>query len=114
MTKLNTYELETELKKLVKDYKCAGYWCEFHSRPEHKSHKKCGLWMSAEEGNIWTNGMRMFDYWGYDMDYKEEYSIMHVNKDLYKWLEERGCIAEYYDTGTVTIYPDWMNYNDGR
>jgi hypothetical protein len=64
-----------------------------------------GLWTSAEESPNWPySGLPILDYWGYDSDYKEKWSIMHVEKNFHKFLEKRGWYVEYYDTGTAMIY----------
>ncbi len=105
---LSIDELEEKLKTILDDFTFAGTTCEFYGE-EHLNETceehGCGLWLSAEEGNYWKGTeISVFDYWGYDMDYEEKESIMHVYKPFHMWLETQGWWTEYHDPGTVMLY----------
>lgn len=59
-----------------------------------------GIWTSGEDGTAYK-GKRIYDY--YSMDHKNR--IFGVDKRWSKELEKRGWYSEWYDTGTVMIWP---------
>jgi len=110
---LTITEMYDALEEVLVDIHIAGNTCEFHGEDHEEEtgedceQHKCGIWMSAEEGNKWKADpdWSVFDYWGYDEDYEEKHSIMHVYKPFHEWLKSKGWWSEYYDAGTVMIYP---------
>ena len=77
------------------------------------------MWMKLGEefdgnhkGTIWTGegsedteGMSLFDYYAYDMDPQERFYTMGVRNTLQTILSDAGWYAEFYDGGTVFIFP---------
>ena len=76
----------------------AGTVDEFNNHDETYS----GLWMSAEDGNLWTDGNPVFNYYGYEMGTED--TQPHVHPEACRWLEKMGVWIEYHDPGTVMIY----------
>lgn len=76
------------------------------------------MWMKTSEefadsfvGGIWTGEnsydneeLPMFDY--HSEDYKEILYVMGVRKTLADLLQQHGWFCEFYDSGTVFIYPN--------
>ena len=97
---VNGTEMIKKMKLVLDDVKIAGRTCEFHSR-EHESscdENGCGIWMSGEEGNVSReHGLPVFDYWAYDIGVLESFR---------KYLSNNGWYAEFYDAGTVMVYPN--------
>ena len=58
---------------------------------------------SGEEGSD-EEGLTLFD--NYAEDYEEKYYIMGVNKKIYELLDSYGWWSEWYDGGTVVLYPN--------
>jgi hypothetical protein len=57
---------------------------------------------SGEEGYD-DEGMLLFDY--HTKDYEEKYYIMGTNKQVYELLESHDWGTEWYDPGTMLLYP---------
>ena len=70
---------------------------------EEFSGSEGGIWTSGESGVSDSKGFPLFDY--YAEDYKEINYIMGVSKSLSEFLEKNGWYCEFYDAGTVMIYP---------
>ena len=65
--------------------------------------RKGGIWTGAEPGPEDKSGMPLFDY--YNEDYKEEFYIFGVRKHFHDFLDRNGWWCEWYDAGTMMIYP---------
>lgn len=64
---------------------------------------KGGVWTSGEDGLEDENGNLLFDY--YQEFGGERLYISGVYRPFANWLEKRGWFCEWYDPGTVMIYP---------
>jgi hypothetical protein len=64
-----------------------------------------GIWTSAENIVLDNSRMPLFNY--YADDYNEVSYIMGVRKSLHDFLEKNGWYCEFYDAGTVMIYPNY-------
>jgi hypothetical protein len=60
-----------------------------------------GIWVSGENGDQYK-GKRIYDYYSEDPKNYE----LGVLKDWEKELNKRGWYSEWYDAGTVMIWPD--------
>ena len=60
-----------------------------------------GIWVSGENGDRYK-GKRIYDYYVQDPKNYE----LGVLKDWEKELNKRGWYSEWYDAGTVMIWPD--------
>ena len=75
-------------------------YLDFVSTSEKFNGSPEGIWISGENGDKYK-GKRIYDY----------YSKDHKNREfgvLIKWekeLNERGWYSNWYDAGTVMIYP---------
>ena len=63
---------------------------------------KGGIWTSGEDGPQAKNGYSIFNY------YSENYTMytLGVHLEIAKLLEEMGWYAEFYDAGTVMLWPE--------
>lgn len=78
----------------------AGTTAQFHGREEDDR----GLWCNGEDGHITAkDGMPLCDYWADDL--QEKHYVFGVHKELNELLESMGWYAEWYDAGTLMIYP---------
>ena len=61
-----------------------------------------GIWLSGEDDDTMPNGVRIFNY------YSENYKLydIGVHVKFQKMLENNGWFAEWYDAGTIMLYPD--------
>jgi hypothetical protein len=66
-----------------------------------------GIWTSGENGLEFPNGDLVFNYWyeGFNGHWKAEKYIIGVHNKLYKYLQDRGWYASWYDPGTIMIWP---------
>ena len=93
----------TEAKSLDRDEMMI--WLEYHlefvSTSEEFNGTQGGIWISGENGDQYK-GKRIYDY--YSEDYKNrEFGV------LTKWekeLNKKGWYSEWYDAGTVMIWPN--------
>ena len=60
-----------------------------------------GIWVSGENGDRYK-GKQIYDYYVEDPKNYE----LGVLKDWEKELNKRGWYSEWYDAGTVMIWPD--------
>jgi len=63
---------------------------------------KGGIWTSGEDGPQAKNGYSIFNY------YSENYAMytLGVHLEIAELLEEMGWYAEFYDAGTVMLWPE--------
>ena len=103
---VNGTEMIKKMKTVLDNVEIAGRTCEFYSS-EHEcdcDEKGCGIWMSAEGGNISReHGLPVFDYWA--NEYVANHYDCGVLKSFEKYLSNNGWYAEFYDAGTVMVYP---------
>lgn len=59
-----------------------------------------GIWMSGEDGVVDKKGDLIFDYYAESSKY-EFGVIYHLNN----WAERNGWMFEWYDAGTIMMYP---------
>lgn len=73
----------------------------FVSTTEEFNGNEGGIWVSGEDYNDEFKGQTIYDY--YSEDYKNrEFGVL---KSWEKELNKRGWYSEWYDTGTVMIWP---------
>ena len=91
-----------EAKTLDRDDMMAwleGY-LDFVRKTEDFDGSEGGIWVSGENGDMYK-GKRIFDY--YNEDYKKyEFGVY---KPFAKEMEKRGWYGEWYDAGTMMIWP---------
>ena len=91
-----------EAKTLDRDEMMAwleGY-LDFVRETEDFDGSEGGIWVSGENGDMYK-GKRIFDY--YNEDYKKyEFGVY---KPFAKEMEKRGWYGEWYDAGTMMIWP---------
>lgn len=81
------------MKWIEKTMKVAGTTEEFNG-------SEGGIWLCGECGDEYK-GRTIYDY--YSMDHKNR--IFGVDKKWYNELEKRGWYSEWYDAGTVSVWP---------
>lgn len=62
---------------------------------------KGGIWTSGEESPTDRNGDELFDYYSEDYDNRTFGVINHFDN----FLNRNGWFCEWYDAGTMMIYP---------
>lgn len=93
---------QTELKNEIK----AEYNVPFIKTSEEFGNSPGGLWMSAEDpGQVGKNEYPLFDYYADEFDPQEKIFVMGVNREFETFLADRGWYAEFYDGGTVMLWP---------
>jgi hypothetical protein len=65
---------------------------------------KNGIWCGAEPGPMMSDKRPAFNYYAEDME--EKTYVMGVHKEMIALLDEHDFFAEFYDAGTVMIYPN--------
>jgi len=60
-----------------------------------------GIWICGECGYLNKEGIPYFDY--YDMSSLYTFG---VESELYELAEKHGWYFEWYDAGTIMVYPD--------
>jgi hypothetical protein len=60
-----------------------------------------GIWVSGEDPSYKYKGMRIYDYYVNSKSYE-----LGVLASWEKELNKRGWYSEWYDAGTVMIWPD--------
>ena len=82
------------------------YNVDFIRTSEEFGNSPGGLWMSAESAQqVGKNDYPLFDYYADEFDPKEEIYTMGVLKEFETFLADRGWYAEFYDGGTVMLWP---------
>ena len=72
---------------------------EFHGE-ERDDKENTGIWTSGEHG--WEyNDMEIFNYYSEDYD-RYTFGVLNV---FHNWLEKQGWYCEWYDAGTMFIFP---------
>jgi len=66
------------------------------------SDSKGGIWTSAEDGIQAKDGLPLF---AYDAEDYARYDL-GTHKELVEWLGQHGWYAEWYDAGTVMLWPE--------
>jgi hypothetical protein len=64
---------------------------------------KGGIWSSGENGDLAKDGFKLFNY--YAEDPKERRYVLGVHKEIGNFLEKHGWYAEWYDCGTIMLWP---------
>jgi len=104
MNQLNRKQMMVALEQLVPEMKDHMRPAEeFYGRDEEENG---GIWTSGEHGftmTVQNYPHRIFSYWS--EDYEEKLYIGGVLKVFDTWLRERGWFSEFYDAGTVMLYP---------
>ena len=67
-------------------------------RTEDFNGTKGGIWTSGEDGDF-------FVYNAWEIDPSEERYVLGVRRDIAAILQDCGWYAEFYDPGTVLVYP---------
>lgn len=61
-----------------------------------------GFWLSAENGEIADDGRSLFDYYNESTMYYD----FGVHKDFIDYVSELGYYPEWYDAGTLMLWPE--------
>ena len=69
---------------------------------EEFSGSEGGIWTSGEDGPQAKDGNPLFSYYS-ENPYKYEIGI---HKEVYDYLEKLGWYCEWYDAGTIMIWPE--------
>lgn len=62
-----------------------------------------GIWLCGEGGQLDRNNMRIFHY--YNDDFEGAHYTFGVRNHLHRWAERAGWFFEWYDAGTIMLYP---------
>lgn len=65
-----------------------------------------GIWISAENGSCDDNGLPYFEY--YSDPVMEDSYTMGVLTTLNNFAEKNGWCFEWYDAGTIMVYPKYF------
>ena len=87
-----------DLKKVLTDK----YKMKFVKDTEDFDKTPNGIWLSAENRDKLPNGALIFDYYN-ESPNKYEFG---VHKDFVKFLDKSGWTAEWYDPGTMMLFPN--------
>ena len=60
-----------------------------------------GIWICGESGYLNARGVRFFDYYAEDESYE-----LGVLTNLRKLANKHGWFFEWYDAGTIMVYPN--------
>lgn len=64
-----------------------------------------GIWIAGTESGITAkDGFKLFDSWV--EDYKETRYVLGVHKEFGNLVEANGWYCEWYDAGTMMVFPD--------
>ena len=69
---------------------------------EEFSGSEGGIWTSGESGPSAKDGNPLFSYYS---ENPHKYEI-GVHKEVYDYLEKLGWYCEWYDAGTIMIWPE--------
>jgi hypothetical protein len=87
---------ETLMRKLRERY-----GEEIHCRTSEEFNGQTGgIWMSGENYEPSEKGLRVFDYYAEGKQYE-----LGIHKKFMNFLEKRGWFVEWYDCGTVSLWP---------
>ena len=68
---------------------------------QFSSEYKNGIWTSCEESSLAKDGCPLFNYDSISPRYE-----LGIHSEIYKLLEEHGWYCEWYDAGTILIWPE--------